>query len=160
MKITLQLKLGIMQAGLLALIVLPAQADTFGSGANAFTIEFVNIGNAGNGDDLGAGGGNYSSPYGGVGYTYRMGTYEISQDAITKATAGGLANVTAGAWGASQPATSMTWFEAAAFVNWLNTSTGHHAAYQINAEVTELTPWSSVDAWQLDGENLYRHKDP
>ena len=34
-----------------------AQADTFGSGANAFTIDFVDVGNAGNANDAGAGGG-------------------------------------------------------------------------------------------------------
>jgi formylglycine-generating enzyme required for sulfatase activity len=88
-----------------------------------------------------------------------MGTYEISQDAITKATAGGLASVVAGAWGASQPAANMTWFEAAAFVNWLNDQrTPGLKAYNLTG-VTSLTPWASVDAWQAGGENLYRHKD-
>jgi hypothetical protein len=139
--------------------VTSAHADAFGSGGNTFTIDFVNIGNAGNANDAGAGGGLYSSPYGGVPYVYRMGTFEISQDAITKATAGGLTNVTAGAWGASQPAANMTWYEAAAFVNWMNTSTGHQAAYQLNGTNTELTLWTSGQAWQAGGENLYRHKD-
>jgi formylglycine-generating enzyme required for sulfatase activity len=137
-------------AAMLAVIALPARADTFGSGANTFTIDFVNIGNAGNADD--------TTSYGGVGYSYRMGTYEISQVQIEKATASGLANVTAGAWGASQPAVEMTWFEAAAFVNWLNTSTGHQSAYQLTG-VTSLTPWSSGQAWQAGGQNLYRHKN-
>ena len=80
------------------LITIPAQADIFGSGANTFTIDFVNIGNVGNGDDLGAGGGSYSSPYGGVAYTYKIGATEVSQDWITKASASGLISVTAGAW--------------------------------------------------------------
>lgn len=135
------------------------RADTFGSGANTFTIDFVNVGNAGNTDDAGAGGGIYSSPYGGVSYNYRIGTYEITQDAITKATNLGLTNVTAGAWTGSQPAANMTWYEAAAFVNFLNTSTGHQAAYQIDAGGTALTLWSSGEAWQAGGENLYRHKE-
>jgi hypothetical protein len=135
------------------------RADTFGTTGNEFTLDFVNIGNPGNANDAGAGGGIYSSPYGGVPYTYRMGTYEISQDAITKATASGLANVTAGAWTGSQPAANMTWYETAAFVNFLNTSTGHQAAYQLDAGVTTLTLWSSAQAWQAGGENLYRHKD-
>ena len=136
-----------------------AHADVFGSGANTLTLDFVNIGNAGNTDDLGAGGGLYSSPYGGVPYAYRMGTFEISQDAITKATAGGLASVTAGAWAGSQPAANMTWFEAAAFVNWLNDQrTPGLKAYNLTG-VTSLTPWASVDAWQAGGENLYRNKD-
>lgn len=144
-------------------------ADTFGTTGNEFTIDFVNIGNAGNADDRALDEDNdtpgdpnddeYASPYGGVSYGYRMGTYEISQDAITKATASGLLNVTAGPHTGAEPAANMRWYEAAAFVNWLNTSTGHQAAYQINAGVTALTLWSSGDAWQLDGENLYRHKD-
>ena len=161
-----RIKLGIMLAGVLGLIGESAKADIFGSGANAFTIDFVNIGNPGNADDAGAGGGSYSSPYGGVSYTYRMGTYEISQAQIEKATASGLANVTAGAWSGNQPAANMTWFEMAAFVNWMNTSTGHQAAYNLSqippdfaGNTWSLTLWSSAQAWQLGGENLYRNKD-
>ena len=159
-------KLGLALAGLLVLIVVSAKADTFGSGANTFAIDFVNIGNPGNAPDVGAGGGIYSSPYGGVSYTYRMGTYEISQAQIEKATASGLANVTAGAWSGNQPAANMTWFEMAAFVNWMNTSTGHQAAYNLSqippdfaGNTWSLTLWSSAQAWHLDGENLYRNKD-
>jgi hypothetical protein len=155
---TITHKLGITLAGVLALTLTSATADDFGTTGNEFTIDFVDIGNAGNTDDLGDGGGSYSSPYGGVPYVYRMGVTEVPQDWITKATAGGLLNVTTGAWTGSQPAANMTWYEAAAFVNWLNTSTGHQAAYQLTG-VTALTPWASVDAWQAGGENLYRHKD-
>jgi hypothetical protein len=143
--------------------ILPIQAavvvDAFGSGANAFAIEFVDIGNAGNGNDAGAGGGSSFSPHGGVPYNYRMAVTETPQDWITKATNVGMANVTAGAWASEQPAADMTWYEAAAFVNFLNTSTGHHAAYQIDTAVTALTLWTSPEAWQTGGENLYRHKD-
>jgi hypothetical protein len=142
-------------------LVTSAQADTFGTGPNTFAIDFVNIGNAGNANDAGAGGGLYSTPYGGVAYEYRMGTYEISQDAITMATAGGLLDVTAGAWAGSQPAAFMTRTEAAMFVNWLNTSTGHPAAYNIAYGYYGwfVSLWSSGEAWQFGGENLYRHKD-
>ena len=159
MKTPATTKLGFTLAGMLGLIVTSAHADTFGTTGNEFTIDFVDIGNAGNADDTGAGGGIYSSLYGGVSYGYRMGTFEISQDAITKATASGLLNVTAGAHTGAEPAAGISWYEAAAFVNFLNTSTGHQAAYQIDVGVTTLTLWSSGDAWQLDGENLYRHKD-
>lgn len=134
-------------------------ADTFGSGGNAFTVDFVTIGNAGNANDTGAGGGFYSSPYGGVPYVYRMGVTEVSQDWITKATNLGMTNVTAGAWAGNQPAANMTWYEAAAFVNWLNTSKGYQPAYQLDGTNTALTLWSSGDAWQLGAENRYRHKD-
>jgi formylglycine-generating enzyme len=152
-------KLGMMLGGVVILSGAMAEADNFGTGANGFTLDFVGVGNAGNANDAGAGGGIYSSPYGGVAYDYRMGTYEISQDAITKAVAGGLASVVAGAHTGSQPAAIMTWFEAAAFTNWLNTSSGHQAAYQLNPALTSLTPWSIADAWQLGGQNLFRHKD-
>lgn len=157
MKKTVPARLGMTLAGALALIATSALADTFGTTGNEFTIDFVPIGNAGNADDAGAGGGLYSSPYGGVGYEYRMGKFEISQDAITKATASGLQNVTAGAWTGNRPAADITWFQAAAFVNWLNTSTGHQEAYQLFG--LTLTPWDSGDAWQLGGENLFRHKN-
>jgi formylglycine-generating enzyme required for sulfatase activity len=144
--------------GLLALSAMPAQADSFSTGPNGFTIDFVNIGNAGNTNDIGTSG-NFQTPFGGVSYNYRMSVNEITQDAITKATNSGLTNVTAGDWlGAGPPATSVTWFEAASFVNWLNTSNGHQAAYNLTG-VTAITPWSSALAWQAGGENLFRHKD-
>ena len=147
-------------AVLCGFLVPSAHADSFGTGLNTLTLDFVNIGNAGNADDAGAGGGSYSTPYGGVSYGYRMGTYEISQDAIEKATAGGLASVTAGPHTGNEPAAQMTWFEAAAFVNWLNDQrTPGLKAYQLDVGLTTLTPWASEDAWQAGGENLYRHKD-
>jgi hypothetical protein len=163
------MKIGALCALALGVSFTPARADSFGSGGNAFTIDFVNIGNAGNADDRARDNTNntpgdpnddeYATPYGGVPYAYRMGTLEISQDQITKATAGGLSGVTAGPWSGSQPAAAMTWYEAAAFVNWLNTSTGHQAAYNLTG-VTSLTLWDGpTQAWQLGGENLYRHKN-
>ena len=158
--------LAVLALALCALICPPVHADNFGTSGNDFTIDFVNIGNAGNVNDAAgpaytADGGNYASPYGGVGYAYRMGAYEISQDAITKATASGLTNVTAGAWTGSKPAANMTWYECAAFVNWLNESTNHQKAYDLTRTGSAWTMnlWSSGQAWQLDGENLYRHKD-
>jgi len=131
---------------------LSAQADTFGSGSNTFGIDFVNIGNAGNAAD--------STGYGVVPYIYRVGTYEVTQDAITKATASGMSNVTAGPYTGSQPATTISWYEAAAFVNWLNTSTGNQAAYNLTFSGSwSMTLWSSGQAWTAGGQNLYRHKD-
>ena len=155
-----------------ALLLVPlisVQADTFGSGSNAFTINFVTIGNAGNGNDRALDNTNntpgnpsddeYASPLGGVAYVFRMGVTEVPQDWIDKATNLGLTGVTAGAWTGMQPATSVYWYEAAAFVNWLNTSTGHQAAYQLSNGNTTPMLWTSAQAWQAGGENLYRHKD-
>ena len=145
--------------GVLVLSGAMAEADTFGTGANGFTLDFVPIGNAGNGNDAGAGGGSYSSPYGGVAYDYRMGVNEISQAAINAAVAGGLTGMPTGYWSGDQPSAPINWFQAAAFTNWLNTSTGHVAAYQLNPALTSLTLWSSGEAWQAGGENLYRNKN-
>ena len=93
-------------------------------------------------------------------YQYRIGTYEISQNAIDKATASGMANVTAGAWSGNQPAAFIGWYEAAAFVNWLNTSSGYQAAYNLTFTTSwSMTLWNNNNAWTLGGTNLYRHKD-
>lgn len=137
----------------LAFIVHPsAQADTFGSGTNTFDIDFVNIGNAGNAAD--------TTGYGAVPYEYRIGTYEITQDAITKAAASGMSDPMGGWWTGSQPAANISWYGAAAFVNWLNTSTGNQAAYDLTFSGSwSMNLWNSGQAWTAGGENLYRHKD-
>lgn len=134
------------------------QMDAFGSGTNAFKIEFVAIGNPGNAVDV------YPAPgagYGAVSYEYRIGAREISQNQIDKATRAGLANVTAGAWVGGRPAANINWYEAAAFVNWLNTSTGRQGAYDLtwDGTVWSMNLWSSSEAWTAGGTNLYRHKD-
>jgi formylglycine-generating enzyme required for sulfatase activity len=116
------------------------QADSFGSGANTFDVEFVSIGNPDNPVDAT---GN-PNPAGKVEYVYRMGKYEISEDIINKANALGGLGITHNNRGLKKPATSISWFEAAMFVNWLNTSTGHHPAYKFNGSTFEL--WQSGDA--------------
>src|SRR6185503_11921220 len=91
-------RLGIMLIGVLALIGMPAKADTFGTGANAFTIDFVSIGNPGNPGDWGPpfGDRHYTSGFGYVPYNYRMAVTEVPQIWIDKATNLGMTNVTAG----------------------------------------------------------------
>ena len=124
-----------------------------------FRIDFVVIGNPGNVDD--------NTGYGGLPYRYRMGVYEVSEDMITKANTAGSLGITKDNRGVNKPATSVSWNEAARFVNWLNTSQGHPAAYQFSTQPGDagydpnenITPWSSGEAWQLGGENLFRHKD-
>ncbi len=144
----------------LLLIATSTHADTFGTLGNEFTIDFAEIGTPGNPNDSGAGGGSYSSNFGGVGYAYRMGVTEVAQDWVTRATASGLAHVTSGPWGSNQPATNVSWYDAAAFVNFLNTSTGHQAAYNLDFTSSwTMQLWNSADAWQADGENLYRHRE-
>src|SRR5262249_35394012 len=102
------------------------RADTFGSGSNTFNIDFVTIGNPGNAADTTGD----PKPAGKVDYVYRIGTYEISEQMIDKANALGSLGITKDVRGADKPATSVSWNEAARFVNWLNTSTGSAAAYK------------------------------
>ncbi len=137
--------------------------DTFGSGANTFTIDFVNIGNPGNAAD--------ATGYGAVAYEYRVGKFEVSLDQVNRAEASGLSNVNAWdgteapgspAWTLSQPGAFPVWYHAAAFVNWLNTSKGYQAAYNLSVgggDQFSMALWTSAEAWQLGGTNLYRHKN-
>ena len=153
-----------------------ASADTFGSGANAFSIDFVTI----SGDASSANGTNisqYSSSHNDYrtftnpNNDYRMGTYEISNDQYAKFAAGLGVPVTgdpSSAYdedpyftGTNVPTNVVSWYEAAQFVNYLNTSTGHHAAYnftgtQGTGDYT-LATWTAAEA--DGGTNLYRHKD-
>jgi formylglycine-generating enzyme required for sulfatase activity len=126
-------------------------ADTFGSGANSFEIEFVTIGNPGNPPDT------TDRPVtdGAVPYIYRIGKYEISEQMIDKAnTLGGL-GITTDTRGPEKPATSVSWFEAARFVNWLNTSSGSTPAYKFdNAGNFQL--WQPTDSGYNEA-NLYRN---
>ena len=125
-------------------------------------MDSVPVGNPGNPPDT------TSAPNaaGPVAYPYRMGTYELRRDMITKANSAGGLGITlsdmegAGIPGGNGPnrrATGARWYDTAAFVNWLNTSTGHQPAYNLSGG--SLTLWPSGDAWQAGGENLYRHKD-
>jgi len=131
-----------------------AYADTFGSGSNTFDIDFITIGNPGNADDPDDG--DSDSPgiqnFGSVDYIYRIGQFEISEDMIDKAnTLGGL-SITHDGRGANKPATSITWFEAAKFVNWLN---GNTPAYKFDGG-GNFQLWQSGDAG-YNPNNLYRN---
>ncbi|MCC6491805.1 MAG: SUMF1/EgtB/PvdO family nonheme iron enzyme [Pirellulales bacterium] len=103
-----------------------ARADSFGSGTSSFDVEFVAIGHPGNPPDTTG----QPSPAGSVSYAYRIGKYEIPERAIDSANAVGGLGITLDARGPDKPATSIDWFEAARFVNWLNTSRGHTPAYK------------------------------
>ena len=101
-------------------------------------------------------------PAGAVGYTYEIGKFEVSEDMITKYNANfGTANnlvITKDNHGPNKPATSVSWNEAARFVNWLNTSTGNQAAYKFtNTGVNDdIALWASDDAG-YDVNNKYRN---
>jgi len=132
--------------------------ETFGSGANAFTMEFVTIGNPGNAADTTGS----PSPAGSVAYTYNIGKYEVSRDQINKANAAGSLGITLadlqaaghGGNGLLKPATGISYYEAATYVNYLNTSTGGTAAYKFVSGTFQL--WSPTDAG-YDANNMYRN---
>ena len=146
-------------------------ADTFGSGDNQFDIEFVTIGNPGNPADAT---GN-PNPAGSVDYVYRIGKYEVSRDMVEKATNAGELELTlhpmdfvTGSLGdgprPDMPAAGVSWNEAARFVNWLNESEGHTAAYKFATQPGDggynsnenILLWEPADAG-YDPANPFRN---
>lgn len=130
----------------------PAFADTFGTGSNQFTIDFVTIGNPNNPPDLTGDPVNAGS----VPYSYRIGKFEISADMVHKAAVEGDEGVYGGQLGLNKPVTGITWDTAARFVNWLNTSSGYTPAYKFNGSNFEL--WQPGD-FGFDSENLFRNSE-
>ena len=132
----------------------PVLADSFGAGANTFDIDFVPIGNPGNPPY------SVAIPAGSVPYHYRMGKFEISEQMIDKANAqsaleGNPLGITKDTRGPDKPATSITWYEAAMFANWLNTSTNNAPAYKFDGNGT-FQLWEPEDSG-YDSANLYRN---
>lgn len=154
---------GMLVATLLSSASSVAGTVTFGSGANAFNMEFVTIGNPGNAADS-------VKSSGSVGYAFQLGKFEVTRDMIAKyntiygngaSQAITLADMGSyGANGASRPATGVSWNEAARFVNWMNTSTGGHAAYKFTtAGVNDnIVLWDSSDVADYDPSNPFRSK--
>ena len=142
--------------------------DSFGSGANQFNIDFVTIpGSAGDGYG-GQSAGFFTTTN--ISHDYRMGVYEITNDQWDKfkneyGTVNGSPysayDESPTYTGADVPTNEVSWYEAAQFVNWLNTSSGHQAAYKFTG--TQGTLGYTLDTWSAaeadNGTNLYRHKD-
>lgn len=148
-------------------LVTPALAvvtttDTFGSGGNAFTMDFVTIGNPGNTADTTGD----PNPVGSVAYTYRMGSYEVSEAMINKANAAGSLGITKDTRGTNKAATSISWNEAARFVNYLNVTSGSTAAYKFSIQPGDggynvnasITLWAPGDAG-YDITNPFRNSN-
>ncbi len=115
--------------------------DSFGTGESQFSIEFVTI----------SGATNPAGDHGIVGRDYRIGVFEITNAQFSK-----FADNDPGFVGDDVPANRVSWYEAAQFVNWLNTSTGHHVAYNFTSDGV-FSLWDASEA--AGGTNLYRHKD-
>ncbi len=156
--VSLILAAGMVSTGLFMATISTARADSFGSGENLFQIEFVTVGDPGNmADTTGV-----PNPAGSVAYTYRIGKYEISEQMINKANAasaevGDPLGITIDERGPDKPATRASWFEAARFVNWLNTSKGDTPAYKFDA-VGDFQLWEPGDTG-YDPNNLFRNTE-
>jgi formylglycine-generating enzyme required for sulfatase activity len=139
-----------------------ATADTFAIGTpNQFNIDFVPI----------SGATNPTSGYGIVDHDYRMGTCEITNDQWNKFTASLGVPVTGTSsqngygfssysTGTNVPTDSVSWYETAQFVNWLNTSSGNQPAYKFTGTQGQsdytFAPWISTDSG-YDASNPYRN---
>jgi sulfatase modifying factor 1 len=140
----------------LKLPVSSADVVTFGSGSNTFTLTFEAVEDLGNAAD--------SNGFGAVGYAFGMSRYEISEkmiDVYNSFASNPLFQIAYddSGRGANKPATSITWNEAARFVNWLNTSRGYRPAYNFQSEdESNIVPWTDspedIDDFQED--NPYR----
>lgn len=136
-------------------------ADTFGTGENQFEIEFVTI----------SGSKNPLSGSGIVSNDYRMGQLEITNAQWTKFTNtygipdGSPSNAyeeSSSFTGENVPVQKISWYEVAQFVNWLNVSTGHQAAYKFAG--TQGTGDYTFSSWDItdsgyNSNNPYRNSN-
>ena len=135
--------------------------DVFGVGTNEFSIEFVAIGNPGNVADLYGTGWSKGTGPGSVNYDYSIGKYEIRRSDIEKANSLGnlgisLYDTTYSRWsGINKPATGISWYEAARFVNFLNQSKGYTPAYKFGGTGTN----QAFSTWTL-GDSGYNPTNP
>ena len=119
-------------------------------------LTFVTIGDEGNAAD--------TTSYGDVSYTYDISEFAITEGQISAYNADPINStrqITTDNRGTNKPATNVSWNKAARYVNWLNIKEGLQPAYYFTTSGVndDITLWSSGEAWQLGGENLYRHKD-
>lgn len=152
----------------LSLVAVSSDVDagiiSFGSGANQFNMEFVEIGDAGNAADTTGS----PNPAGAVSYVYNIGKFEVSRDMITRYNAEfGTTNSLAitlrdmssfGGNGVDKPASGVSWNEAARFLNWLNSSMGFQEAYKFTTGGVNdnIALWVNGDAG-FDAANPFRN---
>ncbi|MGD0785312.1 MAG: SUMF1/EgtB/PvdO family nonheme iron enzyme [Sedimentisphaerales bacterium] len=111
-------------------------------------IDFVTIGNAGNGTDPATG-----NLHGAVGYNYSIGKYEVTNaqwNAFTTAAGAPTGNdgsYTTGSYftGAQQPTNNVSWYEAAQFCNYLTSGDKSKGAYQFSGNNTNPGSFIGID---------------
>ena len=128
------------------------RADSFGSGANQFTIDFVTIGNPGNGADIRA----EANPYGcgSVDYTYRIGKYEvinaqwdafISGAGVPSGNPSHAYGLAAYFEGANVPTNNVSWYAAAQFCNYLTSGDKSKGAYLFSGDNADAGDFLGID---------------
>jgi formylglycine-generating enzyme required for sulfatase activity len=146
-----EMKRTILLTVVMCVMVSVVSADIFGSGANEFTIDFVNIsGDSGNLGNWSAGSG-YT--FSGVNHgDYRMGKLEITNSQFAKfATNNPI-------WsGYYIPANRVSWYEAAQFVNYLNMDAGYDPAYKFSG-TGDYVVWDAGDDG-YDALNPFRNSN-
>lgn len=131
----------------------PATAATrtavFGVGTDAFSLELVLINAPGN---------PLPAPplAGAVNYTFWIGKHEVSTAAVEAANRQGDLGITIDARRPEQPATGVSWWEAARFANWLNASQGHPLAYKFDSQ-GKFEVWTAADPG-YDPDNPFRNR--
>ncbi len=143
-------------------------ADSFGSGALQFSIEFVPIvGDASSANGTATG---WRSSFADPASGYRVAVFEVtnSQWSAFENAYGPVDGQALHAYdrhsyftGPNLPVQYVSWYEAAQFVNWLNVSTGHQPAYRFTG--TQGTSDYTFATWDADSAeddtNVFRHKD-
>ena len=155
--------------------VASAETREFGVSDKRFTVEFVEVGNAGNPPDFSSS----TIGIGAVDYGFQIGKHEVSRDMIGKANESSIVD---GAdvpldlrmepgtdfftsFTPQHPATALSGTQIMRFVNWLNTSEGYHPAYSFDVVSlgefgitrTIVVPWSE-DNFGYDPSNVVRHR--
>ena len=105
--------------------------DSITHGSTTINMDFVTVGDPGNT-------GHRINPYdggryGAVGYTYRIGKYEVSEnqwDAVSSSANDLLNNP--GYWNDNQPVAGISWNEAAMFTNWLTSGDVTSGVYAVD----------------------------
>lgn len=134
--------------GLLVLVLgTSARADSITHGTTTINMDVVIVGSPGNTVDTT---GN-PRPCGSVGYVYRIGKYEVSEnqwDAVVATDTNDLLD-DPGSWSGEQPVASISWHEAAMFCNWLTSGDVTQGAYAIsgNGEVTGIDRSSAATTY-------------
>jgi len=134
---------------IMGVLMIPSMVMASSITFTGFTMDFVNVGDAGNATD--------DTGYGGVDYSYQIGTYEVSESMIgsyngDSENSGAL--ITLYSRGVDRPATSVSWNEATRFVNWLNAEKGYAPAYKVFGEAG-----SDILLWSL-GDTGYNSNNP